>query len=61
MNTKEIGMGIGNMVKNAANRYLGRTGTAAGNGRAGGAGGRRGTPIPSGRAGGVLRKLLNRR
>ena len=52
-------MGISNMVKNAAGRYLGRTGTT---GRpVGGAAGRRGTPVPAGKAGGILRKLLNRR
>jgi hypothetical protein len=63
-------MGISNMIKNAAGRYLGRSGTGTtpttGRTRAGGlgggvAGGRRGTPVPSGKAGGILRNLLNRR
>lgn len=57
-------MGIGNMVRNAAGRYLGRsgTGTTPAGGRPGsGAGGRRGTPVPSGKVGGILRNLLNRR
>jgi hypothetical protein len=56
-------MGISNMVKNAAGRYLGRkgTGTTAGRPSGGVSGGRRGTPVPSGKAGGILRNLLNRR
>lgn len=59
-------MGISNMIKNAAGRYIGRTGTGTGTGapRTGapgtGAAGR-GTPLPAGKAGGILRKLLNRR
>ena len=54
-------MGISNMVKNAAGRYLGRTGTGTTGRPVGGAAGRRGTPVPAGKAGGILRKLLNRR
>ncbi|WP_191931926.1 hypothetical protein [Arthrobacter bussei] len=56
-------MGISNMVKNAASRYLGRSGTGTTSGRSAGgvSGGRRGTPVPSGKAGGILRNLLNRR
>jgi hypothetical protein len=64
-------MGISNMVKNAAGRYLGRSGTGTTTGRpAGGAGrgvgggvgrGRSGSPVPSGKVGGILRNLLNRR
>ncbi|AUZ86255.1 hypothetical protein ACX80U_13040 [Arthrobacter sp. TmT3-37] len=59
-------MGISNMVKNAAGRYLGRsgTGTTPTTGRTRGGGmnaGRRGTPMPSGKVGGILRNLLNRR
>lgn len=58
-------MGISNMVKNAAGRFLGRsgtgTGTTAGRPAGGLRGGRRGTPVPSGKAGGILRNLLNRR
>jgi len=56
-------MGISNMVKNAAGRYLGRRGTGTTSGRpAGGTGrGGRGTPVPSGKTGGILRNLLNRR
>lgn len=57
-------MGISNMVKNAAGRYLGRTGTGTGTGTtgrpAGGSAGR-GTAVPSGKTGGIIRKLLNRR
>lgn len=55
-------MGISNMVKNAAGRFLGRSGTGTTAGRPGGVrGGRRGTPVPSGKVGGILRNLLNRR
>lgn len=64
-------MGISNMVKNAAGRYLGRsgTGTTPTTGRTRGSGmgagglgsGGRGTPVPSGKVGGILRNLLNRR
>ncbi|WDF33561.1 hypothetical protein PTW37_01095 [Arthrobacter agilis] len=55
-------MGISSMVKNAASRYLGRSGRGTTTGRTGGtSGGRRGTPMPSGKAGGMIRNLLNRR
>ncbi len=59
-------MGISNMVKNAAGRYLGRSGTgttptAGRTGTGGTKAGGTGTPLPSGKVGGVLRGLLNRR
>ena len=55
-------MGISNMVKDAAGRYLGRRGTGTTAGRpTGGTAGRKGTPVPSGKVGGILRNLLNRR
>lgn len=55
-------MGISNMVKNAAGRYLGRTGTGTGTtGRPAGGSAGRGTAVPSGKTGGIIRKLLNRR
>jgi hypothetical protein len=64
--SKEIIMGISNMVKNAAGRYLGRSGTTptTGRTRAGGLNttGRTGTPASgSGGVGKILRGLLNRR
>jgi hypothetical protein len=67
--SKEIIMGISNMVKNAAGRYLGRSGTgttsATGRTRAGGMNTRgRTTGTPASGSGGVgkmLRGLLNRR
>ncbi|OUM43313.1 hypothetical protein [Arthrobacter sedimenti] len=61
-------MGISNMVKNAAGRYLGRSGTGTtpttGRTRAGGMNTRRTTGTPASSSGGVgrmLRGLLNRR
>jgi hypothetical protein len=59
--SKEISMNISNMIKNAAGRYLGRTGTGTTGRPVGGAAGRSGTPVPAGKAGEILRKLLNRR